>query len=165
MLHDILVSRIWYVKKEQFILLILQIKDNLFNETFLDKGSTAFIINLQTKCFFLLQCEICQGEIKGTDLSAHPVDCLDMYIHTDIHACMHVYIIKPPIKPYKSSLFHWDYWLITDYIVSSGSTNELYICLSTHRQVMVAALSVRYAESTLLKFSQVHHWSQLAMKY
>lgn len=52
MLHDILVSRIWYVKKEQFILLILQIKDNLFNETFLDKGSTAFIINLQTKCFF-----------------------------------------------------------------------------------------------------------------
>ena len=87
------------------------------------------------------------------------------YIHTDIHACMHVYIIKPPIKPYKSSLLNWDYWLITDYIVSSGSTNELYICLSTHRQVMVAALSVRYAESTLLKFSQVHHWSQLAMKY
>lgn len=39
-------------KNEQFILLILQIKDNLFNETFLDKGSTAFIINLQTKCFF-----------------------------------------------------------------------------------------------------------------
>lgn len=53
MLHDILVSRIIMVcKNEQFILLILQIKDNLFNETFLDKGSTAFIINLQTKCFF-----------------------------------------------------------------------------------------------------------------
>lgn len=90
-------------KNEQFILLILQIKDNLFNETFLDKGSTAFIINLQTKCFFFLQCEICQGEIKGTDLSAHPVDCLDMfhkfclrewlkvhtYIQTYMHACIH----------------------------------------------------------------------------
>lgn len=52
--------------------------------------------------FFFLQCEICQGEIKGTDLSAHPVDCLDMFhkfclrewlkVHTYRHTCMHACI-------------------------------------------------------------------------
>ena len=56
---------------------------------FWTKVALPLSLTYKLNVFFLLQCEICQGEIKGTDLSAHPVDCLDMYIHTDIHACIH----------------------------------------------------------------------------